>query len=185
MRKLVLYMQSTLNGYGGDPNDEMFWVSVTEQTWEFVAEMRESCDVAVLGRKTYQDFVKFWPGVPEDESQSPGVQALGRWMWDSEKLVFSKTLDSVDPSWPNTRLLTDVEDIRQLKETEGKDLLILGGIGIAGSFARAGLIDEYWIHLNPVAIDAGRLLLNDRVDLRLLEARPFDSGVVVLHYARA
>jgi dihydrofolate reductase len=185
MRKLVLYMQSTLNGYGGDPNDEMFWVSVTDQTWRFVAEMQESCDAAVLGRKTYEGFLNFWPTTPEDESQSPGVRALGRWMWSSEKLVFSQTLDSVDPSWPDTRLFHDVEEIRQLKDTDGKNMLLLGGIGIASSFARAGLIDEYWIHLNPSTIDEGRLLLNDRLNMRLLDVRPFDSGVVVLHYARA
>jgi dihydrofolate reductase len=185
MRKLILYMQSTLNGRGADPNDEMFWVSVTDQTWQFVAEMQETCDAAVLSGKTYQDFLKFWPTTPEDESQSPGVRSLGRWMWSSEKLVFSRTLDNVDPSWPNTRLFHDVEEVTRLKDTDGKDMLLLGGIGIASSFARAGLIDEYWIHLNPTTIAEGRLLLNDRLTMKLLEVRPFDSGVAVLHYAQA
>jgi dihydrofolate reductase len=111
------------------------------------------------------------------------MRKLARWLRDTEKLVLTRTLEAPDPAWPNTTFVRDAEALRALRDGPGEDLLVAGGIGIAGALARAGLLDELWIHLNPAVIGEGRPLLADPLDLRLLEARPLDSGVVVLHYA--
>ena len=184
MRKIVLYMMSTLDGRGADPGNEMYWAKVTEQTWEFVAEMREKCDAALLGGNLYREFLDYWPAVAEDESNAPDLLTLARWMAASEKFVLSASQLEPDPRWPHTTLLRDVAAVKAIKDTPGADILLLGGIGVVDVLAENDLIDEYWIHLNPCAIGEGPLLLNRRLDLELLEARPFDSGVVVLHYGR-
>ncbi|OQO92574.1 dihydrofolate reductase family protein [Saccharomonospora piscinae] len=184
MRKVIMYMQSTLNGYGADPGDEMFWASISEQTWEFTNSLHERCDAILMGRKMYQDFLGFWPEAAKDESDSD-VARHARWQYDLSKFVVSTTLTEADPAWPNTRILGDLDAVRALKEQPGKDILIAGGIGITKALANAGLIDDYYIHLNPATIPDGTLLLDSRLDLKLVEAKQHDTGVVALHYTPA
>lgn len=181
MRKLVAYMQSTLNGYGSDPENQMFWAKITDETWEFTSWIRETCDAVVIGRKMYQDFLGFWPGAAEDASDSH-VARHARWFRDVNKLVFSTTLTEADPVWPNTQIVGSIDDIKALKEQPGKDMVIFGGIEITNAFARADLIDDYYIHLNPSTISEGTVLLDSRLDLKLVDAQPHESGVVALHY---
>jgi dihydrofolate reductase len=100
--------------------------------------------------------------------------------------VFSKTLDKVE--W-NSRLVKDniAEEIAKLKAQPGKDLS-LGGPTIASTFIQLGLIDEYRLFMNPVVLGGGTPMfraLDDKINLRLVEARTFSSGVVLLRYQRA
>jgi dihydrofolate reductase len=183
MRRIVLYMQQTLDGQGADPANTMEWANVTPQTWDFVDELTATCDATVIGRGLYREFLGVWPAAATSDAASPGMRKLARWLRDTEKLVLSRTLEAPDPAWPNTTLVRDAEALRALRDRPGEDLFVAGGIGVAGALARAGLLDELWIHLNPAVIGEGRPLLADPLDLRLLEARPLDSGVVVLHYA--
>jgi dihydrofolate reductase len=184
MRKLVMYMQSTLNGYGADPGDEMFWAHISDQTWEFTNSLHKTCDAIVMGRKMYQDFLGFWPGAAKDESDSH-VARHARWQYDLTKLVVSTTLTEADPAWPNTQIVRGLDDVKALKQQPGKDILIAGGIGITKAFAKAGLIDDYHIHLNPATISAGTSLLDARLDLKLADVKQHDTGVLALHYTPA
>ncbi|HOT07920.1 MAG TPA: dihydrofolate reductase family protein [Methanotrichaceae archaeon] len=103
------------------------------------------------------------------------------------KIVFSRRLDRAQ--WQNTRLVKgDVENVvKRIKSQPGKDMAILGSGSIVSAFAAAGLIDEYSIMVNPVVLGAGRSIfqgIRDRLHLRLLRTRTFDSsGSVLLHYA--
>ncbi|OPY47045.1 MAG: hypothetical protein A4E47_00379 [Methanosaeta sp. PtaU1.Bin028] len=103
------------------------------------------------------------------------------------KIVFSRRLDRAQ--WQNTRLVKgDVENVvKRIKSQPGKDMAILGSGSIVSAFAAAGLIDEYSIIVNPVVLGAGRSIfqgIRDRLHLRLLRTRTFDSsGSVLLHYA--
>ena len=183
MRKIVMYMQSTLNGLGADPGNEMAWATVDGGTWAFAHELTAGCDAALVGRGLYEEFLGVWPDAAENEAASPDMRRLARWLRDADKLVLSRTRAAPDPMWPNTEIVRDVEELRARREAPGKDIFVAGGIGIVSSLARAGLLDELWILLNPCTIGEGRPLLSDPLELRLLEARPLESGVVVLHYA--
>jgi dihydrofolate reductase len=183
MRKIVLYMQSTLDGRGADPGNTMEWATVDGDTWAFAHELTARCDAALTGRVLYEEFLGVWPDAAENDAASPDMRRLARWLRDTDKLVLSRTREAPDPTWPNTEIVHDVEELRARRDQPGKDIFVAGGIGIASTLARAGLLDEVWIHLNPRTIGEGRPLLSDALELRLLEARPLDSGVVVLHYA--
>jgi dihydrofolate reductase len=183
MRKIVLYMQATLDGQGADPGNTMEWATVDGGTWTFAHELTARCDAALIGRGLYDEFLGVWPHAAENEAASPDMRRLARWLRDADKLVLSRTREAPDPIWPNTEIVRDVEDLRARLERPGKDIFVAGGIGIASALARAGLLDELWILLNPRTIGEGRPLLSDPLELRLLEARPLASGVVVLHYA--
>jgi dihydrofolate reductase len=184
MRKLVMYMQSTLNGFGADPGDEMFWAQISDPTWEFTNQLHDTCDAIVMGRKMYQDFLGFWPEAAKDESDSD-VARHARWQYDLAKYVLSTTLTEADPVWPNTQVLAGLDDLAALKEQPGKDILIGGGIGITKACANAGLIDDYYIHLNPATISEGTILLDARLDLKLVDVNQHDTGVLALHYRPA
>ncbi|GAB3463607.1 dihydrofolate reductase family protein [Actinophytocola sediminis] len=184
MRKVVLYMQSTLNGLAmGDDND-MNWLTVSDQTWEVVGELQERCDTVLLGRNNYEEFLEFWPGAASDDSLPAGMYSHARWLTSNEKVVFTKTLTSA--SWQNTTLVSDdvVAEVSKLKESAGKDLLLLGGVGIVNAFARNNLIDEIRLLVNPTTLASGKQLFSSDLTLKLVEAKPFESGVVALHYER-
>ena len=183
MRRIVLYMQQTLDGQGADPANTMEWANVTQQTWDFVDELTATCDATVIGRGLYEEFLGVWPAAATSDAASPGMRKLARWLRDADKHVLTRTLDAPDPVWPNTTFVRDLEELRALRDAPGQDLFVAGGIGIANALARAGLLDELWLHVNPEVIGAGRPLLSEPLGLRLLEARPLESGVVVLHYA--
>ncbi len=184
MRKLALFMQSTLNGYGSDPGDEMFWAKISDQTWETTNHLQDTCDAVLMGRKMYQDFLGFWPAAAKDESDSQ-VARHARWQFDIPKYVLSTTLTEPDPAWPNTTILGSVDDVKAVKEQSGQDILIAGGIGITNTLATAGLIDDYYLHLNPATIAAGTVLLDARLDLELVGVKQLDSGVLAAHYRPA
>ncbi|ALG10744.1 dihydrofolate reductase family protein [Kibdelosporangium phytohabitans] len=183
MRNLVLYMQQTLNGFGTDPGDQMEWIKISEETWEFTYWIHQTCDAVVLGRKVYEDFLTFWPDAAKDESDSD-LARHARWFKDVKKYVVSSTLTETDPAWPNTEILGDVEAIKPIKEQDGKNLVIFGGIDVLNSFAKAGLIDDYYLHVNPSAIPEGRLLIDTKVDLELADVKTHKTGTVVVHYTR-
>jgi len=101
------------------------------------------------------------------------------------KIVFSKTLSSVD--WQNTRLVKEnfVEEITKLKQQPGKDLIIFGSSDLAVTFIQHGLIDEYRIMVNPVVLGGGKPLfkgIQDKLQLKLLKTKTFRSGNVLLYY---
>jgi dihydrofolate reductase len=104
---------------------------------------------------------------------------------DMPKIVYSTTLERAD--W-NTTVVRDVvvEEVMDLKAQPGGDLA-LGGADLAASFMRHDLIDEYRLYVHPVVIGTGKRLFpsDTRVDLRLVETRPFGNGVVLLRYRRS
>jgi dihydrofolate reductase len=109
--------------------------------------------------------------------------AFSRWLDDVPKVVFSRTLKQAE--WQNSRLAVGdlAEEISRLKAQPGKDALIMNSASIAQECLWLGLLDEYWLNVHPVAIGHGRPLFEDRVDLKLLESRVFESGQVFLRYA--
>jgi dihydrofolate reductase len=103
----------------------------------------------------------------------------------SEKIVFSKTLKKVE--WKNTKVIKDniLEEIRNIKQTPGKDMTVLGSGSIISQFADAGLIDEYQFMVDPVALGEGTPVFNSiahKLELKLTHSKVFKSGVVLLCY---
>ena len=183
MRKAILSMQSTLDGQGADPGNTMEWATVDAGTWAVTHEITATCDTAVIGRRLYEEFLDFWPAAVTSEAVSPDARRLARWFRDTDKLVLSRTLEAPDPAWPNTEILAGAEALRERLAAPGGNVFVAGGIGLAAELAGLGLLDELVVHVNPRTLGEGRPLLAGGLELRLLEARPLASGVVVLHYA--
>ena len=183
MGKLLVYNFVSANGYFKGPNEDISWAhqSPSQEESDFAAENAQGGAVLLFGRKTYEMISSYWP-TPEAKKNNAGV-AEG--MNKAEKIVFSKTLAKVE--WNNTRLIKDniAEEVSKLKQQPGKDLVIFGSPSLAQTLMQLGLIDDYRLTVNPVVLGSGKPLfkdLKDKINLKLLETKTFNSGVIGLHY---
>jgi dihydrofolate reductase len=187
MRKLKLQMQMSLDGFvSTGPNDEQHWVTwAWEEIRSQVLALFDSCDTILIGRKLAVDYIPYWEGVntKPDDPMYEVAQRIVR----AKKIVFSKTLDK--STWDNTEVSNgDITvKINELKNQNGKDLIVYGGTAFVAELVRADLIDEYNIFLNPVAIGKGESIfssLDDFKNLRLKESITYPSGIVLLRYEK-
>jgi dihydrofolate reductase len=144
-------------------------------------EQMSQTDALLLGRKTWQIHGGAFEPMPEGD-------VFGDVMNNMPKFVVSTTLTTAS-AWRNSTLIRSnvVEEVRALKEQPGKDIAIDGSSVLIHTLAEHDLIDEYSLLVYPVVLGGGKKLFPPglRVNLRLIESRPFPSGVVLMRYARA
>jgi dihydrofolate reductase len=183
MRKLTVFNFVTMNGYFKGAHDDISWGHDKPQN-DYAAETLKGGDILLFGRVTYELMVQFWP---TDEAMK-SLPEVAEGMNQAEKIVFSQTLDKVE--WNNARLLKDniVEEIKKMKQTPGANLTVLGSGSIVTQFADAGLIDEFQLLVQPVALGEGTPILKgmkNKTDLKLTNTRVFETGNVLLCYQPA
>jgi dihydrofolate reductase len=137
--------------------------------------------VLVFGRKTYEMMAGYWP-TPMAAQNSPLV---AKRMNELQKIVFSRTMEKA--SWQNTTLLKGelTEEVWQLKQLSGPDLVILGSASIVSQLSHARLIDEYQIALGCIALGGGKSMfagIGEKLALKLVSTRSFRNGNVFLTY---
>ncbi|MEO6285773.1 MAG: dihydrofolate reductase family protein [Dyadobacter sp.] len=185
MRKLVLFAHMSLDGFAGDKNGGLAFLTYDGELQQFAAELVKTVGAPVYGKNTYHLMEGYWPTVLNDPNTSGQTLEHAQWVQEIPKIVFSTTLTSAD--WNNTTLIKDniVEEVNKLKQQPGKDLVIFGSPGLAKSFMNLGLIDEYRLTLHPVILGEGISLFDGNTqlsNLKLLESKTLGSGVVALHY---
>jgi dihydrofolate reductase len=187
MRKVILAMNITLDGFISGANGELDWVTMDEEIDNsLLPDLLSTVDTALIGRVLYQGFANYWPSAEtKNPSLSKGEIEFAHWINNAPKIVFSKTLEKVE--WTNSTLVKEniAQEIAKLKQQPGKDLVLFGGVNIAQTFVSLGLIDEYRLLVSPVVLGSGKPLFKDiknRRDLKLLKSKTFKSGAVGLHY---
>jgi dihydrofolate reductase len=183
MRKVVFGINTTLDGCV----DHTKGVA-DDETHEYWTHLVRDADLLVYGRKTYQLMVPFWPEVAKSRSMSKASNEFATTFDSIKKVVFSRTLDSVEDR--NTRIVrTDpADEIRRLKQEPGKSIL-LGGVSVPSQLIKLGLVDEYLFVVGPVVAGEGtRLLegvsLSESLKLKLVDSTVFKSGCVALRYLK-
>lgn len=185
MRKIVLMLSVSLDGYFEGPNREIDWHTVDDELHTHFNEYLADMGAFLEGRVTYELMTDYWP-TADREKDVPRPVADFAVIWrNMPKIVFSRTLQHAQA---HTTIVREVvpEDIRALKAQEGGDL-VLGGADLAAEFLRHDLVDELRIYVHPVLIGRGRpsFVESDVLrKLRLLETRTFGNGVVLLRYER-
>src|ERR687891_1819352 len=187
MRILKLQMQLSLDGFVARPNGALDWV-----VWDWdnelnkcVDEITEPVDTILLGRKMAGGFISHWTNVvnnPNDPDYASGKKFV-----ETPKVVFTKTLDKSE--WENTAIATGdlADEVSKLKNQDGKDIIVYGGANFVSNLIRQGLIDEYYLFVNPVALGSGMTIFNNvdnRLNLNLVEAKDFSCGIALLHYKK-
>lgn len=182
MRKVLIFMMVTLDGFFEGPNGEIDWHNVDDEFNDFAIGQIHSVDTLVFGRRTYEMMASYWP-TSAARTNDPIVAGL---MNQTPKIVFSNTLSKVE--WENTRLVKGdiARELARIKDQPGKDLIIFGSSNLAVTLARQGLIDEFRIMVNPVLLGGGHSLFEGlKLDLALMKTRSFTNGNVLLYYQPA
>ncbi|MEU2588426.1 dihydrofolate reductase family protein [Streptomyces avermitilis] len=186
MRKIVLMMSVSLDGYIEGPNREIDWHLVDDEVHQHFNDTLRVMGAFLSGRVTHQLMADFWPTADADPAITGPVADYARIWRNMPKIVFSRTLRHAE--W-HTTIVRDlvVEDIRAFKAQEGGDLA-LGGAELAAEFMRHDLVDEYRVHVHPVLLGRGKRLFPETdtlTPLRLTESHTFGNGVTLLRYERA
>lgn len=172
----------TLDGFFEGPKSwdidwhEYVWGPELEQ---FAIDQSKSIGMLLFGRVTYEGMAAYW---------TTATGEIADFMNSIPKVVFSRTLERA--AWNNTRLVkaNAEEEVARLKQQPGKDLYVFGSANLSSTLMRRGLIDEYCLGFNPLILGGGNPLFKpspDRMRLKLLEAKPLKSGVVLLRYEPA
>lgn len=183
MKKLIMQLELTLDGFYAGPNEEFDWFSLDQDQWKMKVDLFNTIDTVLLGRKNYVGFGGYWPTVVNHPDASETDIKFSRWLDEIPKVVFSKTLEKAE--WHHSRLVKDhlAEEIAKLKQESGKNILIMSSSSVAQECMKHDLIDEYWLGIHPVTLGKGLPLFRERVKLELLNSMVFGSGQVFLHYA--
>lgn len=187
MRNLIWLMHTSVDGFVAGPNGELDWAgaNMDDELWQDVWDLLGTVDMALFGRRTYQDFENYWPVVGRNLSSAKNELDFSRWIDRTAKTVASTTLKKLD--WENSALLNDnvAEAVSRMKGQPGNNLLLFGSPGLASHLMSDNLIDELRIDVHPLTLGMGRPLFKDgtgRHKLRLVQTRTFRSGVVGLRY---
>ena len=200
MRRIILYINSTFNGVvTGDPKKDKtnFMVWTTEAFMEAGSECllstMDTVDTILLGRRTYEDLSRTekWPSVKDWPEVSDVSLALGEKINNAHKLVVTGDSPLDELRWGEfeaPRQLTGnniEEQIKDLKNSDGGDIVIFGSPTLVRSLTDANLIDEYQILVRPVVVNVGEHLfdnLKERKDFHLVESKSLKDGSILVRY---
>jgi dihydrofolate reductase len=186
MRHLIFFMHTSLDGFVAGPNGEMNWIRVDDEIFDFVGTMTAQADTALYGRVTYEMMQGYWPEAGNRPDASKHDKEHSAWYNSVSKVVLSRTMQN--SGLQDTQVISDQlsVNINQLKQKEGKNILIFGSPGASQSLLNEGLVDEFWLFVNPVILGKGMPLFKDvgTTSLRLVESKTFACGVIALHYEK-
>jgi dihydrofolate reductase len=176
MRKLIKWNMVTLDGMFEGPNKDISWFVFNDEAEKYVLETQANADTLLFGRVTYELMAGYWP---------TAEGAIAEFMNRVQKVVFSRTLSGVD--WNNTKLIRDnaAEEVAKIKRSPGGDIFVFGSADFSQTLMRHGLVDEYRFGINPVVLGKGVPFFKGgekQTGLKLIETRPLNSGLVILHY---
>ncbi len=178
-------MHVSLDGFTAGTDGKMEWINVGEEMFGYAEERTKESDMALYGRVTYQLMDSYWPTAADNPDATPHDIQHSKWYNKVAKVVVSKTMKGPAPA--NTTIIgSDLkEEIGKLKAGSGKNIIMFGSPGVASTLIQENLIDEYWLLVNPIVLGNGIPLFGHsggRINLQLLSANTFRSGVVCLHY---
>lgn len=183
MRKILSLMHISLDGFAAGVKGEMDWIVYDGEIFKDAIALTGTVDTAIYGRTTYQMMEGYWPTVPSNPDSSADDIHHANWVENVHKVVISRSLEKVE--WNNTRLIKGnvAEEITKLKAQPGQNLMIFGSPHVVHLLAQHGLVDEYRLNVSPVVLGEGIPMFEGiKTQLKLLNAKTFDSGVVALHY---
>jgi len=176
MRKLILQMQYSLDGFVSGPNGELDWI-FPDLDAEYAAwgvERLWRAGAHLMGGVTYRDMAAHWPS-----STEPYAAPMNQ----IPKIVFSGSLKNAD--WRDTRIVSGdlAKEIARLKQEPGRDLLAHGGVRFAQSLVRTRSIDEYWLVIHPIALGRGMRIFSDLaapMRFKLVSQAKFKTGLIAM-----
>ena len=187
MRNLIFFMHTSLDGFVAGLKGEMNWIKVDDEMFDFVATMTDTADTALYGRVTYEIMQSYWPNAGKEPNASKHDKEHSAWYNKVSKVVLSKTIS--EKGLDNTTVISGqlTDNINKIKKQDGKNILIFGSPRASQSLLNEGLIDEFWLFVNPIILGQGLPLFKDitgTTKLKLVESKTFACGVIALHFKK-
>ncbi|MFR9804009.1 dihydrofolate reductase family protein [Pseudonocardia sp. RS010] len=184
MRSLIHFVHTSLDGRIQGPRGEFDWPEMGPELSAYSLVLHEELDTLLYGRRVWEMMAAHWP-TADRVSDHPHDRAYAPVWRETDKVVVSRTLERVDVE--RTTLITqDVPNaISALKQRPGKDIVLMGGAGLAGSLAAAGLVDELRIVVHPVVLGGPHAVLpagDVRLGFDLVDSRVLDGRSVLSTY---
>ena len=185
MANLIYVAISSLDGYVADERGNFDWAEPDEEVHAFVNELERPIGTHLYGRRLYEVMVA-WETMQTLPDQPPFILDFAEIWQAAEKIVYSRTLETVSSARTRIERDFDAEAVRRMKATAERDILV-GGPGLAAEAIKAGLVDEWHLIVAPVIVGGGKQSLPDnlRVKLELVDQRRFGNSMVHLHYRTA
>lgn len=187
MGNIIMMNWVSIDGFYADENGGIDWILRDPEVDKATHGVGQGqADTMLCGRITYQEMESFWPQAALDPNLPAGVKAMADEVNGMKKVVFSHTLTGV--TWENSRLVRDdlVGEVKRLKAESNSEMMLFGSGTVVRQLTDAGLIDDYVLIVTPVILGKGKALFTDvtKLDLKLMSAKSFDSGNVLLHYRK-
>ena len=182
MAKLIYSAITSLDCYVADEDGNFDWAAPDEEVHTFVNGLERRVGTYLYGRRMYEVMV-FWETADTLAGQPSFVQDFAEIWRAADKIVYSKTLETISSARTRIERDFDPEAVRQMKARAERDITI-GGPDLAAQAMKAGLVDECHLFVTPIVVGGGKQSLpnNVRLRLELLDERRFGNGVVHLHY---
>lgn len=183
MRKIILDLAVSLDGFIEGENGEIDWCILDEEVSEELLKLASRIDTVLYGRISYDGYGNYTPAGTASDFEKQFYGQIN----SMRKVVFTRNKDF---NAPGATVIHDhiKEAVTQLKSQQGKDIWLFGGASLISTLIAEDLVDEYRIAVHPVVLGAGKPLfsnINDRINLRLTHTRTFSSGLVGLYYQRS
>lgn len=194
MRKLIMKMSISVDGFVADINGKADWIFRSSDETSRAWSLGRSYDVSliIMGRKSFESMAPYWP-----TASGPFTAPMN----EIPKAVFTQSgymgikvgpntkLSPAAVSWATAKIFEGdlTEEIKELKSREGKPILALGGTGFMRSLIATGLIDEYHLNTHPVVLGEGLPIFTNvqhPMDLKLVETKSFHGGIVAHVYSK-
>jgi dihydrofolate reductase len=180
MKPLIVFSDVTVDGFmAGPDNDLDFMVDDPQLGDELTGMLMSVADTILVGRKAFSDMATYWPTADSD---------LAAWMNATPKVVLSTDSTFDVDAWENSTVAAGdgADQVRRLKASSGGGVVTFGGVQTVRSLVATGLVDEYWLKVNPAIVGRGGSMFSDVVERRALtlrSAKSFPSGTVALIYS--
>jgi dihydrofolate reductase len=179
MRKLIAAINMTIDGFC----DHTAGIA-DEEIHAHYNELLKNAGALLYGRITYQMMESYWPSVVREPTGNKPLDEFAVLIDNIPKIAYSRTLKNV--TWKNSELkhTIDKEEILQLKQRPGKDI-VAGSPGLIVALTQLNMIDEYQLCIHPVVLGNGLPLfknISNKFQLKLLKTKTFSNGAVVLYY---
>jgi dihydrofolate reductase len=182
MARLIYTAITSLDGYVADNIGNFDWAAPDEEVHSFVNDLERSAGTHLYGRRMYE-VMAFWETAHTLVDQTPATKDYADIWQAADKIVYSRTLEKATSARTRIERDFDPEAVRQMKAGAGRDITV-GGPDLAAQAIKAGLVDEYHLFVTPILVGGGNPALPHDVllELELVDERPFERGVVHLHY---
>jgi dihydrofolate reductase len=191
-REVVLQMHTTLDGFadskdGFVPLMDRSYANALEKALDETGAA--NVDTLLLGKGTYKQFASFWPKVYADPSAPKGLKDSAKFLHETPKIVFSKTLPAA--KWNNSTIVRGdlTREIARLKRLPGKNMVVLGGVAFPRALIERNLVDEYLLSVVPIIIGGTRDRLFGRLPrprkFRHIRTWTFRNGITLYRLRRA